>query len=347
MKGIKDTQATIQNVNIKIDPVVKGAAEGVLSGMGLNMSAYIGMCLRQVAQDRKIPFTQTVDPDFWVTEAKVGTAKAYIDSGAFTSAFETYEKMFNAIWKGNEEALVKAFKEGKGGAPNYILVQVAEVENKADIGSPSKILLTLKGLPSSVRHIGDILQATNDDGESVDAGRRFCDTYANAVESLGTSIEGIVSSAFDSESCLRDVLDRAPSDLTVEEKADALDSVISTVLDVASDNPSNLSMRFVGAGGQATLESVFDALAAVKEYREWLADADKRVNETRSHAEHLEDRVNQQWLDLIRANNGVPSTQNITQVMPKPERDLSPEEMIERAETFKKIMGILGDEDED
>lgn len=70
----KSNDQAPQSVNFKIDPVVKEAADSVLSGMGLNISAYVGMCLRQVAQDRKVPFKPTTNPGFWLGEEEVSKA---------------------------------------------------------------------------------------------------------------------------------------------------------------------------------------------------------------------------------------------------------------------------------
>ncbi|MDO5334584.1 MAG: type II toxin-antitoxin system RelB/DinJ family antitoxin [Coriobacteriia bacterium] len=70
-------------VNFKVDSIVKESAEGVLSGMGLNLSSYIGMCLRQVAQEAGLPFTPKFDPEFWIDEAAVSKAAKIINSNIF------------------------------------------------------------------------------------------------------------------------------------------------------------------------------------------------------------------------------------------------------------------------
>lgn len=78
-------------VNFRVDPIVKESAEAVLGGMGLSVSAYVGMCLRQVAQQREIPFSPTVDADFWMAENVVSEAMSLIASGAFERAVEKAE----------------------------------------------------------------------------------------------------------------------------------------------------------------------------------------------------------------------------------------------------------------
>jgi DNA-damage-inducible protein J len=55
-------QATI---NIKVNENVKEAAESVLDGLGISMSAAIGIFLRQVAQESKIPFEIKYNADYW------------------------------------------------------------------------------------------------------------------------------------------------------------------------------------------------------------------------------------------------------------------------------------------
>ena len=347
MKGIKDIQTTVQNVNIKIDPVVKGAAEGVLSGMGLNMSAYIGMCLRQVAQDRKVPFTQSVDPDFWIAESKVGEAKTYIESGAFSAAFDLYLRMkdeFNdSCWK----ASLSAYADRDSDIPTFLMSQLAEAEAKTDLSSVSNIISAGDALAVKIRSAGELSMATWKDDEAGEGGKRFCDAYAEGVESAAKKASETVAEALESEASLRSVIDCEPSNLTTDEKASVLDYIISTVLDVASEHPSNLSMRFIGSGGQSELAHVFDALKATEDYREWLSKADERLQKSKDEVARREEVSHQHLLDMIRASKGIPSVQNLTQVMPKPERNLSPEEMIEQAETIKEVMRILNDENED
>lgn len=347
MKGIKDIQTTVQNVNIKIDPVVKGAAEGVLSGMGLNMSAYIGMCLRQVAQDRKVPFTQSVDPDFWIAESKVGEAKTYIESGAFSAAFDLYLRMKNEFIESYGKAALSAFADRDSDIPKFITWQLAGAEAKTDLSSVSNIISAGEALAVKARSAWELFMANaKDDEAGGEGGKRFCDAYAEGVESAAKKASETAAEALESETSLRSVIDCEPSDLTTEEKASVLDYIISTVLDVASEHPSNLSMRFIGSGGQSELAHVFDALKATEDYREWLSKADERLQKSKDEIARMEEASHQHLLDLIRANRGIPSVQNLTQVMPKPERNLSPEEMIEQAETIKEVMRILSDENE-
>lgn len=347
MKGVKHTQSTIQNVNFKIDPVVKGAAEGVLSGMGLNMSAYIGMCLRQVAQDRKVPFTQSVDPDFWIAESKVSEAKAYIESGAFSAAFDFYLKARDEFNASVAEAALSAYAERTSDVSQVIMLQIAEKEGKTDLGSVGRIVSAGETLAAEVRNIGKMSRAMTDDEAEGDGWMRFCDAYANGIKSAADKVSEAVNEAFESEAGLRNALDCKPSDLEAKEKTSVLDYIISIVLDVADKHPSNLSMRFIGSSGQAELTTVFDALKSMDDYREFLSKADERLRKSKDEIERTWETTQRRILDLIRVKNGVPETQNITQVMPKPEKNLSPDEMIEQAETFKKIMGILNDEDED
>lgn len=70
-------------VNFKIDAIVKESAEATLSSMGLSTSAYLGMCLRKLAQDRSLPFDLKLDPEFWIDEAQVGRAAELLRSGTF------------------------------------------------------------------------------------------------------------------------------------------------------------------------------------------------------------------------------------------------------------------------
>ena len=332
MKGIKDTQASIQNINIKIDPVVKEAADGVLSGMGLNMSAYIGMCLRQVAQDRKLPFAQTVNPDFWAAEASVSAAKSYIDSGAFESAAEFTAKLRRHLEEATERAELEAWKRTpKEELSSVLLGSVVDHFDSLDISNVGKILSQTTKLPEFASNYAEVVGSDQ---------RSFFDAFAEALESAVPAITDAVDSAFESDARLRDVLSCDPSDLTIEEKADALDEIITTVITAANDHPSNLSMRFIGIGNRSALNDALSFVDSFNQYRDWLSKADERK-------QRRDEEQDRRFHDLVRAVNGTSSVQNLTQVMPKSERNLSSEEMIEQAETFKKIMGILNDEDDD
>ena len=342
MKGIKDTQASIQNINIKIDPVVKEAADGVLSGMGLNMSAYIGMCLRQVAQDRKLPFAQTVNPDFWAAEASVSAAKSYIDSGAFESAAEFTAKLRRHLEEATERAELEAWKrtpkEERTSAFYVLLGAVVNHFDSLDLSNVGKILSQTTKLPEFASNYAEMVGSNQ---------RSYFDALAEALESAVPAITDAVDSAFESDARLRDVLSCDPSDLTIEEKADALDEIITTVITAANDQPSNLSMRFMGIGNRSALNDALSFVDSFNQYRDWLSKADERKQRRDEEQQRRFEEQDRRFHDLIRAVNGTSSVQNLTQVMPKPERNLSSEEMIEQAETFKKIMGILNDEDED
>ena len=46
-------------------------------------SAFLGMCLRKVAQDQEIPFELKADSKFWINEARVSKAAALLKNGTF------------------------------------------------------------------------------------------------------------------------------------------------------------------------------------------------------------------------------------------------------------------------
>lgn len=73
--------STDSNINLIVDDVVKSASEAVLNHMGVSVDTYLTMCLRQVAQDRQIPFTPSYDPQFWEDEKDVNLASAMLSPG--------------------------------------------------------------------------------------------------------------------------------------------------------------------------------------------------------------------------------------------------------------------------
>ena len=108
-------------VNFRVDPVVKESAEAVLSGMGLNMSSYIGLCLRQLAQERTVPFTLAVDPKFWAAEEAVSSAMRIIEAGQFERAVEVDKDLSKKMTSTFAE-----FLSGEGSIPIGLVGERAE-----------------------------------------------------------------------------------------------------------------------------------------------------------------------------------------------------------------------------
>lgn len=279
MKGIKDTQATIQNVNFKIDPVVKGSAEAVLSSMGLNMSAYIGMCLRQLAQDRKIPFAQTVDPDFWAAESQVNTAKSLIDRGVWSAVSELRSEVISGFKKAIEakgaEAYLELLTESYAGKQE-------DFDHAQAIGDGCLNVKLYFDETSIARFISSSKEALDTinffrSACKTDAEVKFTEDLEAAYESATREATDKISSFFDSDTGIKDVVENNPLTYDDRDKLAIIEEIESTVLNTAERHPSNLTMRFIGSGQTSAL---YEVLATVKERKEAgdrLANADKEL----------------------------------------------------------------------
>ena len=79
--------------SLSIDPIVLETAEQVLSGIGISMSSYIEMCLRQVAQSSTVPFSPLDDPEFWMAERAIRAAYHKYETGEYRAAKKLIEEI--------------------------------------------------------------------------------------------------------------------------------------------------------------------------------------------------------------------------------------------------------------
>ncbi len=81
----------------RIDPLTKEAAQKTLNDMGLDMSTAIAIFLKQVARDRRLPFTpNAVDPldratDLALADVKAGRMTTYETLDDFRKTLYTDE----------------------------------------------------------------------------------------------------------------------------------------------------------------------------------------------------------------------------------------------------------------
>lgn len=272
MRTAKDAQVTIQNVNLKIDPVVKESAESVLANMGLSMSAYIGMCLRQLAQNREIPFTQKADPEFWATEYRAYKTKRIVDAGIIEPMSKLYSDILRSIpkMKGQlEEELLAA--QAKGTAPEMIKI----AGNLLDGSSPfdkdianvhARIGIVLATIPRFVEIFsGDenILRpfATYKAAlESLDAKIiDSCYEIASDASGVNTTIKELFCTVFDIDASEADTFT-----VTRENSVTLVAPLFSYAIDAYDENPGSITLRYTGQIGGSALAM---ALSNASDYR--------------------------------------------------------------------------------
>lgn len=136
-ENIKNESTTL--VNYRVDSIVKDSAEAVLAGMGISASAYVSMCLRKLAQDREIPFTLKVDPEFWTAEAAVSEVAKSVEDGRFRGALEAFAKIRAAF----ADEVVKAVDESDN--PRYFKAFMAFIDESSPLKLYRSIATELDG----------------------------------------------------------------------------------------------------------------------------------------------------------------------------------------------------------
>lgn len=284
-------------VNFKIDSVVKESAEAVLSGMGLNVSAYLGMCMRKLAQDQEIPFDLKVDADFWLTEAQVSRAASLIKSGNFDKAWkirlivnDILDDCLTAAWMrivqnskafdggdSTEEAV--AINNDFNMARALLFGIVAEYKGKSLTGLFGKNDMANKDL-SMANEMEEVIGRNN---SCLGTGLPIF------LEKLSSSSKTFEQMVEESGICGGDGV--LPSGASLAEKAAAIDDILSIVFCSYKNHRSQLAMRFVGS------EAYMDRIG-----RAWREEEDLKTKASEEGvAENLKRVTEDRWLEMKRA----------------------------------------------
>ena len=255
-------------VNFKIDVVVKEAAEATLSSMGISTSAYLGMCLRQLAQERKLPFSFEADPEFWIAEAQVGRAAELLRSGLFEKTIELRKRVGEHIIAETKKIRPRLVEDLQACRPSMNPDDDLErtcmegftafyVSFDAEIGSKNFNELVRY---FSNREMTSFLEIIPSPYPWVKAVQETLSTLCS--EESRFLVQSIV------DFCTAEEIDssstgKMPAQEAVLDLASKLDEIIDTVLDEYEEHGSSFSLRFVGAESYITI--VQKALADKKE----------------------------------------------------------------------------------
>lgn len=264
MKEIKDTQITAQNVNLKIDPVVKESAESVLANMGLNMSAFIGMCLRQLAQDREIPFTQKADSEFWAGEYRAYKAKRIIDSGIMWPMSLLYTNLIDSINDLEGDLLRLALNPEHSASPAFKLAQ----KIASALSFDESIGVVHMRLSKLATDIAEITEA----GIIDEAELKPLVLFKEGIEALDAKIENachkIALDVPDLAELFCSTFD-SPSDedceITRENCFIHLASLFSFALDAYEASPESIAIRYTGQVGGSLIAILMETASAGRE----------------------------------------------------------------------------------
>lgn len=252
-------------VNFKLDSEVKESAEAVLASMGLSMSTYLGMSLRMIAQDRKIPFDFQIDPEFWVNDAKASKAAEMVKSGLFGDCWNLLEEI------SDEFSIIVSQKIMKKGVKDDVSFMMRYL-----IGSFGGI-----NISSKIVEINAVRNYLGDDVKSIDKGLLLIE------DMLTTKVKGFTADHFPNL-----------SNDSYEKQAKAVEDTLGFVVDTYSANKDQMLLRFVGSESYAVaLQHTINAINARVESAK--ASEDKRQEEFDKSYE----QTKQYTLDLIRAMN--------------------------------------------
>ena len=80
------------NVNFRMDEQLKKTLEDIGQQMGMNLTTMLTICCKKIAQDRRIPFEITADPDPFYSESNIRYLKSKLDAfNAGTLPLEEHE----------------------------------------------------------------------------------------------------------------------------------------------------------------------------------------------------------------------------------------------------------------
>lgn len=253
VKMIKDTQVNIQNVNFKIDSVVKESAESTLASMGLNMSSYIGMCLRQVAQDRKVPFAPSADPLFWESEYRVYKVKRMVECGLLMRIVVLYQYVCMSITsislERNLPAIAKPLSAG--------------CKNAAELPFYFKTLeLLAEG--AGVSDFAETVKKTY---------AEFIDMFDSLITGELMDGSGFVEEKFPDEEW---------ADLDAEQRLLTVGALFDEFASLYATASESLAARFIGRSGSAQNMEVIRLAAQVHEL---LVEGSRRLNDRLNETE--------------------------------------------------------------
>lgn len=228
-------------INFKVDSVVKDSAEAVLAGMGLNTSAYLGMCLRKLAQDRTIPFDLKIDPQFWAAEVQVSIAASCVKSGLFEAAVDAKAAMIDTATKYFLEAIENVSNACADETRSGDKQQLEAVSTALQMGMAEFSTYSAVSMIEFAKSCADAYGALLPKEE-----KHLINPLTNIEEALYDVVDGFFGMPETLGVMARFNID-VPSLPTEKEQAMALDSCLDMVLSIAEKYEGQLTMRFVGS----------------------------------------------------------------------------------------------------
>ena len=178
--------------SLSIDPIVLETAEQVLSGIGISMSSYIEMCLRQVAQSSTVPFSPLDDPEFWMAERAIRAAYHKYETGEYRAAKKLIEEIseeLNTRYMNFAMHLIGSQPTGNTNQLPAFMMLEKQYISQLDTMDIADLEDRLKGISKAARSLIITDAQTTDSGEenetidTLEMAASFFDDLASYVES--------------------------------------------------------------------------------------------------------------------------------------------------------------------
>lgn len=233
-------------VNFKIDAIVKESAEAVLSGMGLNTSAYLGMCLRKLAQERTLPFDLKLDPEFWIAEAQVSKAVNILRSGFFFDMCALREEIIDDLSEKLVDLIPRIYAARTQNSTNFgsessdftvFLCWIQSIGYWIKAASFEELLDFLMKDVDNMQYIFD-----SDHQEYIDLIEALAEWKSNEIQTIKARITRLGTE----KSVLPTISDGKDDDLAIL-CAQILDEKLDFVVSEYNQHRESFDLRFVGA----------------------------------------------------------------------------------------------------
>lgn len=243
--------------SLSIDPIVLETAEQVLSGIGISMSSYIEMCLRQVAQSATVPLSPLDDPEFWMAERAIRAAYHKYETGEYHAAKKLIGEISEELNTGYMNFAMHLIGSQPTGNTNQLpafMMLEKQYISQLDTMDIADLEDRLKGISKAARSliITDAQTTDSDEGdEAIDA----LEMAASFFDSLASYVESAIDLHFihNDAAIPTGNIDAA---LSHDDKLAYLDETYNGTLDCAKRWQQQLERHFLYRDGRHALREI-------------------------------------------------------------------------------------------
>lgn len=243
--------------SLSIDPIVLETAEQVLSGIGISMSSYIEMCLRQVAQSATVPLSPLDDPEFWMAERAIRAAYHQYETGEYHAAKKLIGEIseeLNTRYMNFAMHLIGSQPTGNTNQLPAFMMLEKQYISQLDTMDIADLEDRLKGISKAARSliITDAQTTDSDEGdEAIDA----LEMAASFFDSLASYVESAIDLHFihNDAAIPTGNIDAA---LSHDDKLAYLDETYNGTLDCAKRWQQQLERHFLYRDGRHALREI-------------------------------------------------------------------------------------------